>query len=162
MPGVSLFTYYALCLLAGLVLAAAVSAAITWHLRRRELRREHALVLAQALTRYAAWVAAQRGNPGLGPQRELADHALLDASRAQGRWFPQLRDDLSGLLEADRQLERFVHQQQQLRISDAEAWLESNHEIRFARLLRQQDEAIERILQRLEGAANPYGATSMA
>lgn len=162
MPRVSPFMYYALCLLAGVLLAAAVSAAITWHLRRQELRREHALVLGQALTRYASWVAAQRGGAGLGPQRDLADRALLDASRAQGRWFPQLRDELSGLLAADRELEGFVHRQRQLRISDPEAWLESNHEIRFARLLRQQDETVERILQRLDGAANPSGATSMA
>ena len=162
MAAVSPFTYYALCLLAGLLLAAAVSAAITWHLRRHELRREHALVLAQALTRYASWVAAQRGGAGLGPQRDLADRALLDASRAQGRWFPPLRADVSRLLEADRQLESFVHRQHQLQMTDPEAWLESNHENRFADLLRQQDEGVERILRRLEGERHRGGATSMA
>jgi len=162
MGGVTPFYDYALCLVAGLVLAAAVSAAITWHLRRRELRREHVLVLMQALTRYADWLAAQRGGAGLSPHRELADRALLAASRAQGRWFPQLRADLSRLLEADGQLESFVYRQQQLRMSDPEAWLESNHESRFAHLLRQQDKGVERLLRRLEGATDQPGATSMA
>ncbi len=162
MAGVSPFIYYALGLISGLLLAAAVSAAITWHLRRHALRRAHTLMLARALMRYAAWVAAQRGGAGLGPQRELADHALLDASRAQGRWFPQLRGELSGLLETDRQLERFVHRQRQLQMSDPEAWLESNHEKRFTDLLRQQDEGLERILERLERSGDRAGATSMA
>lgn len=138
-------TYYALWLLAGLLVVALVSASLTWLMRRRE----QALVLAEALSRHAVWVATQRSKVALELQREEADAALLQARAVQSRWFPGLAPEFRALLEVDRRLDGFLARQHALRLSDPEAWLESDHDEHYLLLLREYLHALDRLTERL-------------
>ncbi|MEJ7930679.1 hypothetical protein WG922_11900 [Ramlibacter sp. AN1015] len=147
-------TYYALWLLGGLLVVAIVSASLTWLMRRRE----QALVLAQALSRHAVWVAAQRSKVALELQRDEADAALQQAAAVQSRWFPALAGEFRALLEIDRRLDTFLAAQHALRMTDAEAWLESDHDEHFLALWREYLVALDRLterLARLTGEAAP-------
>lgn len=139
-------TYYALCLAAGLLLVALVSAGLTWLMRRRE----QALVLMEALNRHAVWVTAQRGGLVLDLRREEADAALQLASSVQSRWFRRLAPEFGALMAIDQRIEGFLLHQQRLRQSDPEAWLESDHDERFMALWREYLAAMEQLTARLQ------------
>lgn len=139
------FAYYGAWLLVGLLLVAAVSATLTWLMRRRE----QALVLADALARHSVWVAAQRTRTELELRREEADAALQEARTVQARWFPRLAGELSAVLEIDRRLEQFLVSQHQLRMTDPEAWLVSDHDERFMVLWRDYLGAVESMTDKL-------------
>lgn len=141
-------TYYALCLAAGLLLVALVSAGITWLMRRRE----QALVLMEALNRHAVWVAAQRGGLALDLRREEADAALQVASAVQSRWFRRLGPEFGSLMAIDQRIEGFLLHQQRLRYDDPEAWIESDHDGQFMALWREYVVAMEALTIRLRRA----------
>ncbi|TFZ01335.1 hypothetical protein [Ramlibacter rhizophilus] len=140
--------YYALWLVLGLVAVAAVSAAFTRLMRRRE----QALVLAEALARHSVWVAAQRSRLELAPRRDEADAALQQAQEVQARWFPHLAPALATVMQVDQRIEGFLMHQRRLRFHDPEAWLESDHDQQFMSLWREYLEAIEGVTARLERA----------
>lgn len=152
----STLTYYALCLSAGLLLVAAVSAGLTWLMRRRE----QALMLMEALDRHAVWVAAQRGGLALDLRRAEADAALQQASAVQSRWFRRLGPELGALMEIDQRIEGFLLHQQRLRQSDPEAWLESDHDGQFMALWREYQAAMDSLTLQLQKATGEQAAAA--
>lgn len=138
----SFLAYHLLWLLAGVLLAALLSAGLTLHLRRRELRREQALALLEALTRYSVWVAAQRGPLAVPAQRGERCAALREVRALQVRCFPGLREAMDTLESIDDALQAFLLRQQQLRQADPEGWLASDPEQHLQALWRRQDEAL--------------------
>lgn len=139
--------YYALWLVAGLLAVAAVSAAITRLMRRRE----QALVLAEALARHSVWVAAQRSRLELDLRRDEADAALQQAQAVQARWFPRLAPELAAVMQVDQRIDGFLMHQRRLRFQDPEAWLESDHDQQFMALWREYLAAVEGLTQKLRG-----------
>lgn len=145
----SFLAYHLLWLLAGLLLAALLSAALTLHLRHRELRREHALSVLDALTRYSVWVAAQRGVLAPQVRRDDALAALRDVQALQARWFPGLREAMDRLEAVDRELQDFLAREQQLRQQDPEVWLASDPEPPLRQLWQRQDEALAVVMRQM-------------
>ena len=52
----------------------------------------------------------------------------------QREWFPGLSWETAELLDVHARLIDFLWTQQMLRVTDAEAWLDSDHDTRFLRL----------------------------
>lgn len=144
--------YYLVWLLAGLALIALASTRLVRRLVRREGSRACACALADALSRYAAWLAVQRGHLMLEIDRVVADMALEEARELQARCFPQLAGALQGILATDRALAQWFRQQHALRHRDPEAWLDSQADPVGRGLLRAQDEALDLVRRCLPGA----------
>lgn len=142
--------YYLLWLLGGLAVTAIVSALITQRLRRRVMRRLKAVELLDALGRYSEWVAAQRRNLLFqGDVRE--DACVLGEVRAIVRqWFPDLTAAAAQVFAVHTRLVEFLSAQQALRLQDPEAWLESDHDVRFVEQWRELDSAVERLARQLK------------
>lgn len=138
----SFLAYHLLWLLAGLLLAALLSAGLTLHLQRREWRREQALALLDALTRYSVWVAAQRGPLAAQAQQGERFAALREVRTLQARGFPSLREAMDTLESIDAALQSFLLRQHQLRQADPEGWLASDPQQQLQALWRRQDEAL--------------------
>jgi hypothetical protein len=148
---VSNLQYYLLWLAAGLVLIAAASAFITQRLRRSLMRRLQAVELLDALSRYSEWIAAQRRN--LLFQGDVQDDASAVAEMRiiVQQWFPDLAAAAAAVFAAHSRLVGFLSSQQALRLQDPEAWLESDHDLRFLEQWRELDVAVERMAQDLRG-----------
>lgn len=141
--------YFGLWLVAALAATGVLSFFMVraWHLHA--LRREHGLRMLEALTRYCEWIAAQRhGTQFLGESPEAA-RALDEACAIRAACFPDLAGDMAELLAVHNRLVDFLDRQHQLRHSDAEAWLDSDHDKRFLALWYQQALAIRAMQEKL-------------
>lgn len=145
--------YYSLWLVAALVTMALISAMIVRSLRLREVRRQKALVLLDALGRYSEWVAAQRRAAFFEGEGEDASAPLEEARRIKQGWFPELAGDMVEILVVHNRLVDFLWNQQLLRFRDPEAWLESDHDTRFLELWRQHRDALETVQMKLRSLA---------
>lgn len=154
-PRVSPLAYYTLWLIGGLLVIAAFSAGFTRLMRRRE----QALILAEALARHTAWVAAQRSRLDLDLRREEADAALHHAAQVQARWFPRLSTELGDVMRIDQRIDGFLMHQSRLRYHDPEAWLESDHDGQFMSLWREYLEAVEVVTLKLRRATGERAGT---
>lgn len=130
--------YFGLWLVAALVAIGFLSAFLARQRRWRELRREQGLRMLAALERHCGWVGLQRRATQFQGEGTEAAQALDEARATQLAWFPGLAADMAQLLAAHERLVRFLAAQQALRLRDAEAWIESDHETRFDALARQQ------------------------
>ena len=148
--------YFSLWLVAGLIAIALVSATIARSLRMRELRRLKALELLDALTRYSEWVAAQRRAPFFQGEGDEGLSPLEDARSIKHGWFPELAGDMVEILLVHNRLVDFLWNQQLLRSSDPEAWLESDHDTRFLELWRQHRYAIDGVQIKLRSLAHVH------
>lgn len=148
----SLSLYYLVWLLVGLVLIAVASARLARRLVLRERQRVCAGALADALSRYAAWLAAQRGQLMMEIDREVAQAALQEARDLQAHCFPQLGAWLERMLATDQQLTQWIQRQQGLRHEEPEAWLEMQADQAGQQLLHAQDQTLNEIRRQIAGA----------
>jgi hypothetical protein len=151
---VSNIVYFSLWLVAALIAVALVSATIARSLRMREVRRQKALELLDALGRYSEWVAAQRRAAFFEGEGEDSSSALEDARHIKQGWFPELAGDMVEILTVHNRLVDFLWNQQLLRFKDPEGWLESDHDTRFLELWRQHRYAIEGVQIKLSSLAH--------
>jgi len=147
---VSNLEYYLLWLAGGLAVIAAVSALITQRLRRGIMRRLKAVELLDALGRYAEWVAAQRRNLLFQGDVQEDASALAEMRNIVRQWFPDLAAAAGQVFAVHTRLVGFLSSQQALRLQDPEAWLESDHDVRFLEQWRELDVAVERLAQELK------------
>ncbi len=152
-PILSHTAYYLAWLAAGLALIALASAAIARRLRLGMLRRAKAAQLLDALETYTNWVGAQRCAVFFQGDAQQGDSPLHDVRHLQRDWFPELSEEATQLLEVHAQLIDFLWAQQMLRVKDAEAWIESDHDVRFLQLWRAHREAAHAAAEKLEGLA---------
>jgi hypothetical protein len=150
---VSNTTYYLAWLAAGLAAAAVASALITRHLRWRLARRARAVELLDALASYTGWIAAQRRAVFFQGDSQDGDSPLQQVRAIQRGWFPELWDEMAELFEVHARLVDFLWTQQMLRLKDAEAWLESDHDAGFMRLWRLHREAAHAVGGKLKAVA---------
>lgn len=150
-------TYYLASLAAGLAIVAALSAAITRHVRSRALRRVAAAQLLEALAAYSGWVAAQRRAAFFEGDSRDGGWVLRDVRRIQREWFPELSSEAAELFDVHARLIDFLWSQQLMRLSDAEAWLDSDHEARFSQLWELQRNAARLAAAKLELLAGHNG-----
>lgn len=142
-------SYYLLWLAGGLLAIAILSAGITRHLRLRLLRRLKAVQVLDALARYSDWVAAQ--GRALFFQGDVGEEEspLEEVRRINRQWLPELSAEAAEIFAVHSRLIDFLWTQQMLRVSDPEAWLESDHEKQFMDLwrmhLRAMNEAVEKL-----------------
>jgi hypothetical protein len=145
--------YYLAWLAAGLALIAAASAAIARQLRLRVLRRAKAAHLLDALASYSDWIAAQRRATYFQGEPQEDDSPLQDVRTIQRGWFPELSDEAAQLFEVHAHLIDFLWAQQMLRLKDAEAWFESDSDVRFMELWRMHRSAAQAAAEKLKGLA---------
>jgi hypothetical protein len=148
---VSNLQYYLLWLAGGLVIVAAVSAFITQRLRRSLIRRLKAVELLDALSRYSEWIAAQRRNLLFQGDVQEDASAVAEMRAIVWQWFPDLEGATAQVFAVHTRLIGFLASQQALRLQDPEAWLESDHDLRFLEQWRELDAAVERMAQELRG-----------
>jgi hypothetical protein len=147
---VSNLAYYLAWLAAGLLVMALASAAIARQARLRLARRAKAEELLDALARYSGWVTAQRGTAFFegGPQE--GESPLREVRAIQEQWFPQLCEETAQLLLLHARIIGFLRAQHALRLKDAEAWLESDHDQRLMTLWRLHRHAVHAAADRLK------------
>ena len=145
--------YYLLWLAAGLALIAIASAAIARYRGKRMLRRAKAAQLLDALATYTDWVAAQRRLAFFQGDVQEGDLPLQDVRNIQRSWFPELSEETTQLFEVHAHLIEFMWAQQMLRLKDAEAWFESDHDERFMELWRSHRDAAQAVGEKLKGLA---------
>ena len=148
--------YFSLWLVAGLVAIALVSATFARSLRMREIRRVKALELLDALSRYSEWVAAQRRAPFFQGEGDYGLSPREDARNIKQGWFPELAGDMVEILVVHNRLVDFLWNQQLLRSTDPEGWLESDHDTRFLELWRQHRYALEGVQIKLRSLAHVH------
>lgn len=153
----SSLTYFGLWLAAGLVATGILSAWLARQWRLRERRRGQGLRMLEALGRYCEWLGLQRHAAQFQGEAAEAAQALDEACAIRVAWFPELAGDMAELLAMHNRMMRFLAAQQALRLRDAEAWLESDHDGRFGSLCRLQAYAIAAVRQklRLDAVAPP-------
>lgn len=157
-PALSNTTYYLAWLAAGLVLAAALSAAITQHVRWRALRRVKAGQLLDALAAYSGWIALQRRATFFDGDAREGGSPLHEVRAIQREWFPELAAEAAELFDVHARLIDFLWAQQVMRLKDAEAWLDTDADGRFVLLWRLHRDAAQAARDRLEllcGASDP-------
>jgi hypothetical protein len=142
--------YYLAWLAAGLTLVAIASAAIARHLRLHVLRRAKAVELLDALEAYTDWVAAQSGAASFQGDAQQGDSPLQDVRNIQRGWFPELSEEATQLYEVHARLIDFLWGQQLLRLMDAEAWFESDHDVQFVQLWRSHRDAAQAAAEKLK------------
>jgi hypothetical protein len=147
---VSNLVYYLLWLAAGLAVAAVASALIARHLRLRLMRREMAARLLDALSRYSEWVDSQRKALFFQAEVRGNDAALYELRSLREQWFAELSAEGAELANVHAALLDFLRSQQALRLRDAEAWLESDHDARFMELWRRHLAAAQAMSAKLE------------
>jgi hypothetical protein len=117
--------YYLLWLALGLAASAALSFAIVARLRKRELRRFHALQLREALAQYSQWIFSQRHAAFFDAEIQEAGTALArELCLLQQHCFPDLAPQAREILAVHDGLIAFMQAQDTLRRQDAEVWLE--------------------------------------
>lgn len=146
-------TYYLAWLAAGLAIVAGLSAALTRHLRSRALRRVKAAQLLEAQAAYTAWIAAQRRAAFFEGDAREGESPLREARLIQREWFPELAGEAADLFDMHARLIDFLWTQQMLRVTDAEAWLDSDHDARFQQLWRLHRDAAHAVGERLRELA---------
>ena len=146
------YAYYLAWLAAGLALTAIASAAIARHFRLRVARRAQGAALLDALARYSGWVAAQRRLAFFQGDTQDADGPLRQVRDILQKWFPELAAETGELFSAHAGLIEFLWSQQLLRLKDAEAWIESNHDTRFMTLWRAHRHAVHAIGEKMKRA----------
>ena len=157
-PNVSNIVYFSLWLVAALTAIALMSATIVRGLRLREVRRQKAVQMLDALARYSEWGASQRRAAVFEGEGQDATDALEEAHRIKQGWFPELAEDMVEILIVHNRLVDFLWNQQVLRFKDPERWLESDHDTRFLELWRQHRYAIEGVQIKLRSFARPQEA----
>lgn len=136
--------YYLLWLAIGLTVTAVASAILTWLMRQRALRRLAAAELLDALAHYSEWVAAQGRVVFFQDDTQPATDPVLQEVRAvQQQWFPQLSAQAEQLEAVHRRLVEFLLAQRKLRLSDFDAWLESDQDAGFMQLWQQHCRAVQ-------------------
>jgi hypothetical protein len=146
--------YYLLWLAVGLVLSAALSAAITAHLRMRELRRFQAVQLREALAQYSQWIFSQRHAAFFDADiQEAGTSFVRELCELQQHCFPELAAPAREMLAIHQGLIEFMRAQDVLRRNDAEAWLESDHDARFMELWRQHQAVTLAVISELDAFA---------
>ena len=154
-------SYYLLWLAAGLLAIAAFSASITQRLRLRVLRRLKAAQVLDALARYSDWVAAQGRTPFFQGDAHDEDSPLQEVRVLRRQWFPELSNEAAEIFAVHARLIDFLWTQQMLRVSDPEAWLESDYDSQFLDLWRLHLRAVQEIAEKLRlvaGVADVGGA----
>ena len=127
------YTAWLVALLAGIAL---LSAAITRHKRRADQRRQQALRMLRALNVYGDWVSAQRLVALPQGTSPIAEAALVEAGSLRSTAFPELHDEMAGLLTVHERLVAFLRAQQLLCRHDPGDWLQSDHDRQFMALWR--------------------------
>ena len=146
-------SYYLLWLAAGLVAIAVVSAGITRHLRLRLLRRLKAIEALDALAYYSDWVAAQGRTPFFQGDARQEDSPLPQLRAIKQQWLPELSNETAQILAVHARLVEFLWTQQMLRVSDPEAWLESDYDRQFMDLWRLHVRAVNETVEKLRQVA---------
>ena len=146
-------SYYLLWLAGGLPAIAVISAIIARHLRQRLLRRLKAAQVLDALARYSDWVAAQRRTPFFQGDAREQDSPLEEIHQIGQQWFPELAAESAEIFAVHARLIDFLWTQQMLRLSDPEAWLESDHDGRFMELWRLHLRAVYGVVEKLKVVA---------
>ena len=146
-------SYYLLWLAGGLVVIALVSAGITRHLRLRLLRRLKAVQVLDALARYSDWVAAQGRTPFFQGDARQEDSPLQQVRAIRKQWFPELSNETAEIFAVHARLIDFLWTQQMLRVSDPEAWLESDYDRQFMDLWRLHVRAVNETVEKLRQVA---------
>lgn len=147
--------YYLLWLAAGLLFAAAASAAISRHMRRRIARRAKAVQALDALARYCQWVAAQRRAMFFAGDCNGPDAPLKELQAIRREWFPDLSTEGEEVLSQHARLIDHLWAQQLMRTQDPEGWLESDHDAAFVALWREHVAACDAFAGRLRWAEAP-------
>lgn len=142
-------SYYLLWLVGGLLAIAAISAGITRHLRLRLLRRLKATQVLDALARYSDWVAVQGRTPYFQGDAREEDSPLQEVRTIRQQWFPELSNEAAEIFAVHARLIDFLWTQQMLRVSDPEAWLESDYDRQFMDLWRLHLRAVHEIVEKL-------------
>jgi hypothetical protein len=150
---VSNLSYYVLWLAGGLAIIAVISAGITRHLRLRLLRRLKAVQVLDALGRYSEWVAAQGRTPFFQGDARQEDSPLQQVRAIRKQWFPELSDETAEIFAVHARLIDFLWTQQMLRVSDPEAWLESDYDRQFMDLWRLHVRAVNETVEKLRQVA---------
>ena len=150
--------YYLLWLAGGLVLIAIASALIARQLRLGAMRRLQAAALLAALSRYSEWVAAQRRSLLFQGDGQDDTSALAEVRDIAQQWFPDLAGPAAQVFAVHAKLVEFLSSQQTLRIDDPEAWLESDHDLRFVEQWRDHAVAVQRLAGELRLVCEPVPA----
>jgi hypothetical protein len=156
--------YFGLWLAAALVAIGFLSAFLARQRRWRELRRAQGLRMLAALERYCGWVGMQRRAPQFQGESAEAVQALDEARATQQASFPELASEMAQLLTVHEHLMHFLRDQQELRMRDAEAWLESDHDARFDALAEHEAHLIAAMRRKLSlaGALEASAAAAPA
>lgn len=147
--------YYLSWLVGGLVVIAIASALIARRLRRGAMRRLKAVELLDALGRYSEWVAAQRRSLLFQGDVQEDAWALTEVRGIAQQWFPDLAGAAAQVFAVHTRLVEFLGTQQTLRLQDPEAWLESDHDLRFLEQWREHSVAVKRLAQELRLVSEP-------
>jgi hypothetical protein len=146
---VSNLSYYLLWLAGGLLAIAVISAGITRYLRLRLLRRLKATQMLDALARYSEWVAVQGRTPFFQGDAREEDSPLQEVRTIRQQWFPELSNEAAEIFAVHARLIDFLWTQQMLRVSDPEAWLESDYDRQFTDLWRLHLRVVNAIAEKL-------------
>ena len=149
----SALQYHALWLALALAGIAVASGLIARRLSWGDLRRHQAEGALDALARYSEWLAAQRRAIRFAGDPPPGQSALVELRQLQQAGFPELAAAMVGLLEVHVRTLDFLWRQQQLRATDPEAWLESDHDSRFLALWREHRLAVHRLAEQLRERA---------
>ncbi len=148
----SYFEYYLTWLAAGLVIIAVISGVLAWQTRRRVVRRLETIRMKDTLGAYSEWLSAQRRTAFF--QGEPSGQASLHHIAAVTQQFiPELQADVQVLGAVHQRMVEFLQTQQDLRIADPEAWLESGHDTRFLELWHQHLMAVQTLAHHLDAIA---------
>ena len=147
------FAYYSVWLIAALVAIAFISAAIARHLHRREVRRERAVALLDALALYSDWVVQQRRATFFHGDSAGTGSPLEQALAIKAGWFPELAGEMIDVFVAHNRLVDFLWTQQLQQLKDPEAWLESDHDTGFMQLWRQHRHAVRALADKVKLAS---------
>jgi hypothetical protein len=125
------------------------------YLRLRIARRVRAAQALDALTRYCFWVSSQRRLTSFQGSGKDADGALADIQAAIDAALPDLQRGLAQLHACHARLVDFLWAQHVARLTDPEAWLESDADAAFVPLWSQHLAAAQWLADRLQSADNP-------
>ncbi len=152
-----------LALVPGIGLAAGLSLVLVRRLRRRVLRVSRQRAMREALARYRAWVTllhgpladeAESAASADDPTARASGQALAQAGQLQALHFPEAEPEIARLRQADAALRDFLRTQADLKQRHAEAWLESDHEARLARLCLRAEAALDALARAVAPATD--------
>jgi hypothetical protein len=144
--------YYALWLVAGLLVVAGISFAVALRWRRTVLRRAKAAELMRALSHYSDWVASQQRTAVVHGAASEGDASLRRVQALRQQWFPEFHAEAAQIRAVHEHLIEFLQSQFTLRMSDAEAWLDSDPDAGYMALWAQHQRATGQLAHRLTTA----------